>query len=394
MWVYLAIVVTFCFLYPLIPRKHIKWLFVALVLALSVMAFFVEPYSTDDLAKYFRKLETLRPEGWGRFFERVEEGYDHWNSLPVCGLYFFLISKFPENGMLPATTIFLAYGSMFLVLWLAAERYKVGKWYLFLSSFFILSTYWFYDICSGVRNGLTFTLFCLFAYLELVEKKWKPGCWAGYIAMCLMHSSGILMLLIRIALFVSGKRNTRFMSFAVLFLMIVGGAVAPYIGDITGIEYFSLLSEKAEGTAEAGAFSANTAYLVNISVYVVVVLLFFYCSSILRGREKYKDFSQYKQYVQLMLMFMLGSITYSLAFLRFARWVVPAMASVVFMVGMQANSDKKQEILDSRKNKSIIKSGVSLSSNEIIVNFCFIAYTVIHMWYACNGSSLIWLHFS
>lgn len=43
--------------------------------------------------------------------------------------------------------------------------------------------------------------------------------------------------------------------------------------------------------------------------------------------------------------------------------------------------------------KSIIKSGMTVSSNEIIINFCFVAYTVVHMWYACNGTSLIWLKF-
>lgn len=394
MWAYLAIVAVFCIIYPLVPRKHIKWLFWVLVLSLSVMAFYAVPYDTDDLAKYFVKLNTLRPEGWGRFFERVREGYDHWNSLPVCGLYFFLISKFPQNGMLPAITIFLAYGSMFLVLWRAAERYKVGKWYLFLASFFILSTYWFYDICSGIRNGLTFTLFCAILYFDLVEKKNKVLCWIGYIAMCGIHSSGILMMAIRLALLLSGKKNSKLMSFVVFFFMILGGAVIPYVGEITGNEYLGLLSEKAEGISSSNGLNADTAYLVNVSVFVVCVLLFFFCALMLRDREKYTDFSQYKQYVQLTLMFMLGSITYNLTFLRFARWVLPAMVAVVFMVGMQANSDKKQDVLDGRKNKSIIKAGVTLSSNEILVNFCFIAYTVVHMWYTCNGSSLIWLHFS
>ena len=52
MLIYLIIVVSFCAIYPLVPRKHIKWLFLALVLALSVMAFFVKPLPTDDLMRY------------------------------------------------------------------------------------------------------------------------------------------------------------------------------------------------------------------------------------------------------------------------------------------------------------------------------------------------------
>ena len=43
MLVYLAIVAAFCVIYPFVPRKYIKWLFLALVVALSVMAFFVVP---------------------------------------------------------------------------------------------------------------------------------------------------------------------------------------------------------------------------------------------------------------------------------------------------------------------------------------------------------------
>ena len=221
MLVYLAIVVVFCAIYPIVPRKHIRWLFLALVLALSIMAFYMKPYETDDIGNYFNQVSMLRKGGFSTLRRCIQNGDNHWDSLPVCGFYFYLISLFPDNGMLPAVTIFLAYGSMFWVLWRASQRYEVNKWYLFVASFFILSTYWFYDICSGIRNGLTFTLFCLFAYVELVEKKYKPACWLGYLAMCLMHSSGILMMMIRIALLLSGKKNSKFMSVLVFFAMIL-----------------------------------------------------------------------------------------------------------------------------------------------------------------------------
>ena len=59
MIVYLAIVVAFCAIYPIIPRKHIKWLFLALVLALSVMAFYMKPYETDDISNYFNQVSML-----------------------------------------------------------------------------------------------------------------------------------------------------------------------------------------------------------------------------------------------------------------------------------------------------------------------------------------------
>jgi len=395
MLVYLAIVAAFCVIYPFVPRKYIKWLFLALVLALSVMAFFVVPEETDDLSNYFSLIASLRKGGFSLLRRMIESGSEDWDSLPVCGLYFYLISRFPDNGMLPAVTIFLAYGSIFWVLWRAAKRYEVNKWYLFLASVFLLSTYWFYDICSGIRNGLTFTLFCFFAYVELVEKKWRPACWVGYVAMCLMHSSGILMMMVRLALLVSGRKGSKLTSVLIFFVMIVGGAIMPHLGEITGIEYFQLISQKAERAASTSCFANGTQYLVNVSVFVVAVCVFYYAVYVIKKQtEKYESFSDYINFVQLIVFFMLGSITFILTFIRFARWVIPAVISVVFMVGMQANSDSKAQLVTEKKSKSIIKSGMTLSSNELVINFCMVAYTAVHMWYACNGTSLIWLKFS
>lgn len=395
MLVYLAIVAAFCVIYPFVPRKYIKWLFLALVLALSVMAFFVVPEETDDLSNYFWQVANLRKGGFSLLRQMIEDGSEDWDSLPVCGLYFYLISRFPDNGMLPAVTIFLAYGSIFWVLWRAAKRYEVNKWYLFLASVFLLSTYWFYDICSGIRNGLTFTLFCFFAYVELVEKKWRPACWVGYVAMCLMHSSGILMMMVRLALLFSGRKGSKLTSVLIFFVMIVGGAIMPHLGEITGIEYFQLISQKAERAASTSGFANGTQYLVNVSVFVVAVCVFYYAVYVIKKQtEKYESFSDYINFVQLIVFFMLGSITFVLTFIRFARWVIPAVISVVFMVGMQANSDLKAQLVTEKKSKSIIKSGMTLSSNELVINFCMVAYTAVHMWYACNGTSLIWLKFS
>ena len=400
MIVYLIIVLAFCALYPLIPRKHIKWLFLALVLALSVMAFNVAPMETDDLARYYNILERLRREGWDTLQSMIENGENDWDSLPMCGYYFYIASRFDNNGMLPAMTIFLAYGSMFLVLWRAAEKFNVGKWYLFLSVFLILSTYWFYDICSGIRNGLAFTLFCAFLYFDVVEKKFRPACWIGYLLMLGLHSSAIIMGAIRLALLICGKvegeskSKRQLVTGSMFVMMLVGGAIVPKLGEITGIEYLQLISQKAEHAVETSGAGSGTMYLVNVSVFIVSVLLIFYCVYLINKSEYFIEFAQYAQFAKIILSFMTGAIFFGLTFVRFSRWVIPAVTSVVFMVGMQANTDIKKEMYSNKKQKSVIKSGMLMSSNELLINVCFIAYTCVHLWYACTGSSLIWLHFS
>lgn len=398
MIVYLIIVLSFCALYPLIPRKHIKWLFLALVLALSVMAFNVVPMETDDLARYYNILERLRRGGWDTLQSMIENGENDWDSLPMCGYYFYIASRFDNNGMLPAMTIFLAYGSMFLVLWRAAEKFNVGKWYLFLSVFLILSTYWFYDICSGIRNGLVYTLFCAYAYFDLVAKKYRIACWVGYALSLLMHSSAIIPLFIVLLLVFTKRFNSSMVSSAMIAVTVLSGFVIPILGDITGIEYLQIISDKAEREMNRFGLVTDTNYLVNISVFLVAALLAFYGYSTIKkmsnADEKYGDMSVYNRLFQYILFFMAGSIFTPMIFLRMARWIIPAILSVVFMVGMQANTDIKKEMYSNKKQKSVIKSGMLISSNELLINFCFIAYTCVHLWYACTGSSLIWLHFS
>ena len=199
----------------------------------------------------------------------------------------------------------------------------------------------------------------------------------------------------RLALLVSGRKGSKLTSVLIFFVMIVGGAIMPHLGEITGIEYFQLLSQKAERAVSTSGFANGTQYLVNVSVFVVAVCVFYYAVYVIKKQtEKYESFSDYINFVQLIVFFMLGSITFILTFIRFARWVIPAVISVVFMVGMQANSNAKIEMLTGRKNKSVIKSGMTLSSNELVINFCMVGYLLVHMWYACNGTSLIWLHFS
>lgn len=111
-------------------------------------------------------------------------------------MYFYLISKLGNNNFLPAITIFLTYGSMLWVIWRFANFYKISKLYLFIGTFFLLSTYWYYDTCSGIRNGLAFAvaIFCL--YFDLVEKK-KIFC-IGYLVALGIHSAAVIFLGLRL----------------------------------------------------------------------------------------------------------------------------------------------------------------------------------------------------
>ena len=95
MLVYLAIVVVFCAIYPIVPRKHIKWLFLALVLALSIMAFYMKPYETDDIGNYFNQVSMSERGGFSTLRRCIQNGDNHGTRFPSAD---FILSDQPFPG--------------------------------------------------------------------------------------------------------------------------------------------------------------------------------------------------------------------------------------------------------------------------------------------------------
>lgn len=394
MHVWLAIFIVFCALYFLIPQKYVGWLFFAVTLALSIMAFNCVPKETDDLSNYFWQLDVLRKGGWDTFQVMLKDDNNHWGALPVCGYYFYFISRLGDNGFLPAITIFAAYGAMFLVLYKASVRFKVNKWYLFLSCVFLLTTYWFYDICSGIRNGLAFTIFIACVYFDIVEKKHRLLCYVGY-ALCVgLHSSVIMLVVLRLTLALTKKHESKWISWTMPLLITVGGNILQWLGTVSNNKYLSLLSEKADNNVDRAMDLGKTYIWVNTAVLLIVILLSLYLFKCIKEAKNYDDIAIFGKFHTLLLFFTVGSFTSQLIYIRIIRWIIPIMGALFFMIGMQAGRDNQEKIKAVSNVKSVIKNqnGV-LAVNELIITLLFIGFTGIHLWYTCKGSSLIWLYF-
>lgn len=393
--VFLTIFVAFCLLYFLIPQKYVGWLFFTTTLALAIMAFNCVPKETDDLSNYFWQLDTLRKGGWDTFQTMLKDDNNHWGALPVCGYYFYLVSLLGNNGFLPAITIFVAYGAMFYVFYKASVRFAINKWYLFLCCVFALVTYWFYDLCSGIRNGLAFTLFTACVYQDVVEKKYRYLCYIGY-ALCIgLHSSTIVFAVMRLALVITKKHGSKLISWLMVFSISIGGNILLWLGEHTDIAYLQLLSEKAD--KNVGRFigtGETTQVYVNLIVFFVTAIWSIYLSKYIKDFNKGDEFKDFNKFYVILMFFVAGCVTSGLLFVRMVRWVIPAICSLFFMIGMQACHNKQKAILNVENSTSVIRNQDSvLALNELIITVLFIAFTVVHLWYACNGTSLIWLHF-
>lgn len=381
MIVYFAIVIAFCVIYPFVPRKHIKWLFLALVLALSVMAFYVKPLETDDLLRYYNSLDLLRKKSLSGYFDLQRNGYGNFDAVPVCGLYFFFVSKLGNNNFLPAITIFLTYGSMLLVIWRFANYYKKSKLYIFVGTFFLLSTYWYYDTCSGIRNGLAFAvaMFCL--YFDLVEKK-KIFCLGYFVAMGI-HSAAVIFLGLRLLTEINMRLRLKILNAISLVGIFFGSYIIEFLGKIFNNSFFEVLLEKtAINKVRVISFTSGVTIL-SIALLLAVIIMCIYMNYRI-NMDDVKNVESINYFFILLLFFSVGSLSSYLIFTRFMHWVIPMFGSLIIMLCLDLNRKKRQEIYFAPHGESTIKRDISVyRSNELILNLMIIALSLFNLYFLC-----------
>ncbi len=389
---FLVILGLFSVLYWIIPKKGQFFVFLLTTLALAYMAYYIVPDELDDLSNYFFFINKMKVGGKEVLDELINTGQFEWDTYRVAAYYFYFISFFDNPHYLTAVTIFIVYFLMFLVIHKASVRFEVNKLYTYLGTMFFLVTYWYYDTASGIRNGLTFAVVFACAYYHLVEKKNVVLCYIGYILAVFTHSSGIipvmLVLLTVITLNTSGKTFN--------FLLVFGTAVASvginYLAGITDNSLVQSLAAKTEHYTEKGAYDTSTMMMVNIITFLFVFLLLLYVSEYLLDEENPVKLKRFYKYVSNTLFFLIGAYFLSIVFQRFARWIVPMLGALVFMIGMQRQKEKMER--ESKNYIAYAPQGVRLKYNmRPFVMIAFVAFIAVYIWYDCNGSSLAWAHF-
>ena len=244
MFVYIMIVAIFFALYFIVPQKHSAIPCVLFVLAMAVMSYFVQPGETDDLARYFYIISQIEKAGYEGFRQMLESNYFDFGSFPVCGYYFYFISILKNPHFLPFFTILICYGCIILVIQKASVKFKVDKFYTMLALIFAISTYWYYDVCSGTRNGIAFTVTVACAYYHLVERKNIPLCIIGYVLACGMHSSGIVLVGLVAIAWLSCNFGSRIVNAALILSLAGGSALLGIFGGMAKSDFMQSLLGK------------------------------------------------------------------------------------------------------------------------------------------------------
>lgn len=393
MFVYIMIVAIFFALYFVVPQKYSAIPCVLFVVALAAMSFYVQPNPTDDLARYFHMINQIEKGGYEGFREMIETNRFDFGSFPVCGYYFYFISLFKNPHYLPFFTILICYGCMILVIQKTASKFKVDKFYTMLALAFAISTYWYYDVCSGTRNGIAFTITVACAYYHLVERKNIVLCFIGYLLACGMHSSGIVLVGLVAVAWLSCNFGSRVVNVALVLSLAAGSALLGIFGDNSKSDFMKSLLGKTENALDNIGVGTQTNYFVNIATFVVCAIILFYGLPYIKKYITDINQRRFFRFYEVLLCFMLGTLLTSLLFARLARWVLPIMAAIVYMICMQMQKSRIDSglIKITYDSKSVPAEKIR-AMNKGIFSFFIFSYSVVHFFYDITGSSLIWLN--
>ena len=171
---------------------------------------------------------------------------------------------------------------------------------------FFLSTYWFYDTASGIRNGLAFAVVIACAYYHLVEKRNIILCFFGYVAACLLHSSPILPVTILLITLLTMKIGSKFVNIVMVLGLGIGGALIQTLSERTDNAFVSSIAEKSTDFSTAVSLNMQTNYLVNIATLVIVLIVNWYVSVYYVRSKETDPIYRFYRYCSITAFFMIG----------------------------------------------------------------------------------------
>ena len=112
----------FAVINPIFNKKTYKIYLLLFAVALACLAWFTKPDYTMDLYRAYGQLDLFRQISFGK-------AYSYYGaSNPLTLVYYYALARIcPENGLLPALTVFIVYGFSFALLYKAAMRFDSTK---------------------------------------------------------------------------------------------------------------------------------------------------------------------------------------------------------------------------------------------------------------------------
>lgn len=265
-YVILAYIFIFA-LNPILAKKHRKLYYVITVLTFAALAYFVVPLYEMDLYRYINIMEYFRQKGFHLTMNQYGE------SNPVAAMFFYAMSMWPKDNLLPAVAVLIVYGFSLALLYKASKRFNVSSSVVNVAFVFLMLNLNYCYIIDVVKIYIAYAIVAYFLYIDLVEKRRRPICFAVYLILCYFHYVIMLILFLRVIFLLTSKLKgiLSFVStFFVPLLLFIG---YQFLDNFTGTwSLFASASDKIEGYKYYETFGIwqFLASVIKICIFIVI----------------------------------------------------------------------------------------------------------------------------
>lgn len=280
---YTAVLLLVCFLIIKMPKKKIGKILLFYTVALSVMGFLYVPASGADLYRIIPVMHIYKE--WN-----LEDIFYHFfdTTTPVAMLYYCIIGKFNIDGLLPAITAFITYSNVFYIFKNSIKRKEdISKKNIVLALLFVMSTGFFIETISNIRTILAFSIIIRCIYNEIINKKSITRYIPLYIVASLIHSSAIVITIIRIFFYIFiEKRDDKYLFIKKITFVLAIVVIYFCFGDFFVIKMF----EKATKyfTTEEGYFWIWDCIKTFILLFEIIIITRYYKKYIKKKNKEYE----------------------------------------------------------------------------------------------------------
>ena len=96
---FVIIVAGYALLLLILPREYMWIPFVAVVVAMTVLAYHIVPDETDDLYRYYGMLDIMREQGKAGLDYIIERNWYDWQTFVTMRYYFYFLSFFSQQPL-------------------------------------------------------------------------------------------------------------------------------------------------------------------------------------------------------------------------------------------------------------------------------------------------------
>ena len=258
----------------------------ALVVLVFITAYTVNVIQAADLNRYYQILNQMSYMGFG---DAAKYGY--YNDTIITNYFFWIIAKIGNQHLLPGISSIFVMFNLHYLMKITKEsmklRYNVKISFVLL----VFSIATLLAITTGVRQNWMVSVYAIAIYREFILKKRDALTISLYIMSCMIHTSGILLVVIRLLSFLKGKYKLLLFLCPLFIPFLEGVATKQGLLGNAATKFFEYQSIGDEGL---------DVRVLLTKVSIMLVLSFMYAK--IHNKSTYKEYMNY--YLTLILMTM------------------------------------------------------------------------------------------